>query len=287
MSVGSDDNGDFVVAWAAYDPARAADGSSLTDPRTGATLTDANIYARYLTNEVQQLDLSSVPTTAQSISLQFGQEVQELSFSGTTEPVLPEDIIGQPIIGTVYLRYTDHQGKIDNIPIGFNESWGPETNALNIQAALRSIPDLGQVTVTAIDADNFWISYPGSFYSAIAPTLTKTAGPADQTLLVTSTAALPQSGTFSITLDSEHLLVSVPSTALQAAIGPSDMTLQVASTAGMPLTGTFTVSVAGGVQLPEHMLVSVADATHLTVIARAPTTRRQPPGPPPRRRSPP
>ena len=47
QAVASDDAGDFVVVWTRYD--------SVYDSDLGGTVTDANIYARYFTNEVRRI----------------------------------------------------------------------------------------------------------------------------------------------------------------------------------------------------------------------------------------
>ena len=115
------------------------------------------------------------------------------------------------------------------------------------------------------------LRYPSVPAALASTTLSEPIAASNLLLMVASTASLPQSGTFDVAVDNEHMLVQVASTTLQTAITPASMTLQAASTAGLPATGTFTISVADPTRpnvLPEHMLVSVADATHLTVIAR-------------------
>ncbi len=85
---------DFVVVWTRFDEVIDPDsGQPVIDPVTGRPWTDANIYARYFTDEVQRL---TIPTelTADAVAGQFGyftlkyggNEVQKLTISATYQP---------------------------------------------------------------------------------------------------------------------------------------------------------------------------------------------------------
>ena len=88
-SIATDNNGDQVVAWTVQSDVLDAAGNPIVNPKdpTGASLiTETNIDARYLTNDMQELVTPSTGT----ISLEFGgdqngHEVQQLSINATTQ----------------------------------------------------------------------------------------------------------------------------------------------------------------------------------------------------------
>ncbi|HYW77975.1 MAG TPA: hypothetical protein VE890_00295, partial [Thermoguttaceae bacterium] len=92
QSVAVDNDGDFVVTWTSYDSLYETDpvtGDPVTDPvtgqriplidpDTGLAMTDANIFARYFTDEVQRVTLpetlgeSTLPGGFGTFSLVYG-----------------------------------------------------------------------------------------------------------------------------------------------------------------------------------------------------------------------
>ena len=86
QSIATDDAGDYVIAWVGSNVVlNPATESPWVNPATGSAITDENIYARYFTDEVQNLDLTQaypggaselLGTKTPTISLYFGQEVQ-------------------------------------------------------------------------------------------------------------------------------------------------------------------------------------------------------------------
>ncbi|NLF07499.1 MAG: hypothetical protein GX594_05900, partial [Pirellulaceae bacterium] len=169
-SLAMDKDGDFVVVWSRIDEVVDENGDPVINPATNRPMTDENIYARYLTNEVQQIQLpfeALGPTlTGQfgKFSINFGgNEVQRLSIAATTPNVnSPVDIIS----GTFHLRYIDG-ADVEHItdPIDFSEadfnSKDPATDpAMLIQSALRALGgDLADVVVLGVDSQNFTISF--------------------------------------------------------------------------------------------------------------------------------
>jgi hypothetical protein len=59
-ALAGDNDGDFVVTWTRNDPVvDPITGQAIIDPGTGLPRSDLNIYARYLTDEVQRIFLPS------------------------------------------------------------------------------------------------------------------------------------------------------------------------------------------------------------------------------------
>ena len=164
--IATDNAGDSVIAWVGTDNAlNPATESPFVNPTTGYGIDDQNIYARYLTNEVQNIDLTKafpggasqlLGTKTPTISLYFGQEVQTLSITSSASA----------ISGRFYLSYN---GTMTAEPIYFNSQGrlsGAGSNAMAIQNGLRALgvsisdPALNQVTVAAIDANDFTITFP-------------------------------------------------------------------------------------------------------------------------------
>ncbi|NQT39502.1 MAG: hypothetical protein HQ581_18545, partial [Planctomycetes bacterium] len=187
QSIGVDNDGDFVVVWTRYDDLLDELGNPYIDADTGLILTDANIYARYFTDEVQRITLpenvlvdnDDDPTTVGTISINYGgTELQTVSFSQTTPPAydfaglitgtyaLVFDIDGNGVIGanetTAPIAFTD--------PAGFFAAADPalmDANALAMQDALRAISGvpgneaLAEVVVTPLAAYDYQIEFVG------------------------------------------------------------------------------------------------------------------------------
>ncbi len=128
MATATDDDGDTIVVWAQSDTVVDADGNTVVNPITGGAMTDSNIYARYYTNEVQQISLpEGVLKDIESgkyatLSLGFGgNEVQELAFSMATASGSLSD--WSMISGTFKLNYTAQDGTVYTTEaIQFDES---------------------------------------------------------------------------------------------------------------------------------------------------------------------
>ncbi|MHB8898465.1 MAG: hypothetical protein ACYC6Y_06935, partial [Thermoguttaceae bacterium] len=88
-----DDDGDFVATWTRYDDVLGANGQPVVDPVTGQVMRDANIYARYFTDDVQRISLPD-ELAVDNVDGQYGKfyikyggnEVQKLTVSATHEP---------------------------------------------------------------------------------------------------------------------------------------------------------------------------------------------------------
>ena len=93
-SVAADNDGDFVVTWTRVDPVLDASGAPEIDPATGLPMSDANVYARYMTDEVQRITIPDELVTNNSpgqygtFSLTYGgNEIQQIEFSATYQPL--------------------------------------------------------------------------------------------------------------------------------------------------------------------------------------------------------
>ena len=173
QSLAVDNDGDFVVAWTRYD---AVDN-------TGAP-TDANIYARYFTDEVQRLslptqmaeDTDNDPDTLGTFTLEYNApEIQILSVTAGIQPFTSdnlddandEDEVGT-VKGSFVLGYDltgdgtigDDPGVNETVTVGNFDEETMEDNALAIQNALRSLGgELTGVTVRAINPRDFMIEF--------------------------------------------------------------------------------------------------------------------------------
>ncbi|MGA2796550.1 MAG: hypothetical protein ABSE63_03115, partial [Thermoguttaceae bacterium] len=162
QSVATDNNGDFVVAWTRYD--------QIFDPEAnnglGGYVQDANIYARYYTDEVQRIVL---PVGATKFSLVYGgNSVQKISFS-TVSPIAgaaPTNIQGVfklalDVNGDGYIDPLTEVSK----PINFNETQYTSSDpALNpaylMQQALQSLGGAAEdVQVKALGPRDYEVDF--------------------------------------------------------------------------------------------------------------------------------
>jgi subtilisin-like proprotein convertase family protein/secreted trypsin-like serine protease len=173
QSLAVDNDGDFVVVWTRYD---AVD--------TNGKPTDANIYARYFTDEVQRLtlpaqmaeDTDDVESTVGTFTLAYAApEIQMLSITAGIKPfttddpnsTVDKDEVGR-ITGSFVLGYDlTGDGTIGDDP-GVNETVAirsfaentMEANAAAIQSALRSLGGpLAGVTVSAVNPRDYLIKF--------------------------------------------------------------------------------------------------------------------------------
>ena len=178
QAVASDANGDFVVAWTGYDPLiDPITGLQEIDSLTGLPKTEANIYARYFTDEVQRITLpaSMLNSGAKlpAFSLTYGgNAVQEISFSQTYPAGTATTGPAQGVFSLAYDLNGD--GSIDPVtettkPIQFDEtqynSTDPTLNpATLMQNALQSLGGpLADVTVSAVDSHDYLINFGNAF----------------------------------------------------------------------------------------------------------------------------
>ena len=156
QAVAVDNNGDFVVTWTRFESR-----PDPSNPTPGATVSDANIYARYYTDAVQRITL---PAGTTSFKLQYnGNEVQKLSLSAGATPFgFRDNISGQFDLtlggNTATIGFDEsqfHSGQ-------YNGDFTDITNdpILNIQHALWNMGGaLADATVEAIDTDNYLINF--------------------------------------------------------------------------------------------------------------------------------
>ncbi|MCE5303777.1 MAG: hypothetical protein LLF97_11820 [Planctomycetaceae bacterium] len=168
-AVAADNNGDYVVVWSRNDGVIDSSGVVI-DPDTGVAMTDYNVYARYLTQAVQRVDLGQGTT---SFNLQYnGNAVQQLTLSSGSVTA---------IVGDFDLVYTDTSGLSYSATVtGYDQSRSLSANVAAIQNALNSlytsgVTDLEGVNVIGVDSLNYQICYSdaakASFLSGGQPTL--------------------------------------------------------------------------------------------------------------------
>ncbi len=169
-SVAVDADGDFVIVWTRIDPVLDSVGNPVVDPRTGQIMQDANIYARYFTDEVQRIFLPSEVLVDNALGLARvdlvvnGREVQKLVLSSGYQPYTPRPL-QELISGTIILGYDVNRNGIIEEPFEttsflYNEAISPVTNAQNLQMQLRVLGgDLADVVVKPINAREFLIEF--------------------------------------------------------------------------------------------------------------------------------
>ncbi|MDO5580959.1 MAG: S1 family peptidase [Planctomycetia bacterium] len=167
VDVATNEAGDVVVTWSAadrlIDPSDPFGTTYLTDSK-GNYVEDLNIYARYLTDEVQQITLPDVlaPTNGLTNGGTFEliyapAEVQRLSFYSTTQP---NTSYQAPIAGTIEIGlYVE--GSLYFKSFTFNEYLTPTDNAANLQTVIRSFG--GKYKTAEVSAYNA-LEYNITFY---------------------------------------------------------------------------------------------------------------------------
>jgi hypothetical protein len=236
-SVATDNNGDFVVVWSQNDGVFDANGNPIMDS-TGQAMSDDNVYARYYTEAMQRID---VPAGVTSFQIHYGgDEVQKLTISAAKEPYQSVTSNDNTIAGTFTLTF----GGYTTEAISFSET--PDLtqnvttssslnslnnaqlaqNASNIQQALRdlgssaNIAALQDITVQAVDADDYLIDFGGKsngvaqpLFSANIPTTSLAAAvtASASTITVADASQFPVTGStftpFVIQVDNEQMLV--------------------------------------------------------------------------------
>ncbi|MEE8452225.1 MAG: hypothetical protein V3R99_09930, partial [Thermoguttaceae bacterium] len=204
QSLAVDHDGDFVVTWTHYEDVYERDPNTgeivfdlqtglpipVIDPDTGGPMTDANIYARYFTDEVQRLNLpaetaeDNTPAGMGGFTLHYGgNETQQISITATHKPAFdPLDpfFFGsvsflnyqEPIAGTFTLGFDlDGNGLIggnETTTIVFDEmpAFGEtgvehlESTATTMQTGLQGLGGaLADVTVEALNPHEYVIQF--------------------------------------------------------------------------------------------------------------------------------
>ncbi len=180
-SVAADDDGDFVVTWTRYDPVLDSNGQVVIDPDTDAPMTDANIYARYFTDEVQRLTIpeeivtNNAPGQYGTFSLIYGgSEVQKIDFSATHEP---NTFWQQSITASVTYGFDrDGNGFVspsETVTISYNEHDTMALNSSKIEAGLQGIGGaLSDVVVSPVSPKEFLVKFGDQVYGEDQPKLT-------------------------------------------------------------------------------------------------------------------
>ncbi|MDO4586169.1 MAG: trypsin-like serine protease [Planctomycetia bacterium] len=133
---------------------------------------DLNIYARYLTDEVQVITLPTTNVGGKFYMLYGANEVQRLSFFAATEQYTDSDYYiddegnivlsqGEKISGTVDLQlYSLQNGEYISFTYQYDQNLLPEENAANLQKAIRRVdPEFADFEVTAYSDTEFDITY--------------------------------------------------------------------------------------------------------------------------------
>ena len=176
QSMAMDDDGDFVVTWARYDEVLDENGNYITDPTTGEIIRDANIYARYFTDEVQRISIPD-ELTENNVDGQYGSfyikyggnEIQQISISATYEPVYSNSSgyyygYQSNIAGGITLGFdvngSGDIGSNETATIFFNELNPVATTAQELQTALQGLGGaLADVTVEPVSPTEFEIHF--------------------------------------------------------------------------------------------------------------------------------
>ena len=254
MHMAEDSKGDFVVVWSANDTYANTNGGY--GGTNGGTVTASNIYAEYLTDEVQrivlpQAVLSSTPGKYGSVSITYGGDtVQELTISPTTSSNFDPQI-GVPknaadtISGTFELAYTASGGTTCiSAPIQFNEDSFTDRNWASTLAA--PVTTTTATTLTIADAN---LAIDGSYVIQVGT----------ERMLVTKTAA----GTLTVTRGYDNTTATTHSLADPVTIVSNDTLIQEALRA---LATTYAGSLsATEVAALSAVTVTAIDSQHYTL----------------------
>ena len=158
-----DDDGDFVVTWTRYD--------EVIDPSTGDPIIDANIYARYFTDDVQRISLPDELTVNNdddqygSFTVKYGgNEVQKINISATHEPYQNGGWNQDNIAGGIVLGFdVNGNGVIgpgESATVFYDETDKLADTALQIQDTLQGLGGaLADVTVKPVSPTEYEIHF--------------------------------------------------------------------------------------------------------------------------------
>ena len=182
VAVDSNEAGDVVVAWTAADRLAnpdyvAGDPTSspyLTD-QNGAYVEDLNVYARYLTDEVQIITIpeelvpgakTSDGTTVQAGSFELiynAYETQRFSIFNSSFTQSDPDVYTTSNSQSVFYLGLYAEGELTWVLYRYDSSLLPGDNAANLQNVIRAIPgqEYANVEVTAYSETDFDITFFG------------------------------------------------------------------------------------------------------------------------------
>jgi len=166
QAMAADNDGDFVVVWTRYDV--------MLDPVTGQPLldangnprTEANIYARYFTDEVQRITLpagvldNQDPGSFARLSLVYGSPgIQKITISSSYEPMT---FFQQNVQGAIVIGYLPPgSGGVPQTQTWFYDETQPlDSLAATLQAQIQNFGGLlADATVQALNPHEFLINY--------------------------------------------------------------------------------------------------------------------------------
>ena len=182
VAVDSNKSGDVVVAWTAadrlanpdYDESDENSSVYLRD-ESGNYVEDLNVYARYLTDEVQIITIPDecVPgaklsdgTTVQSGSFQLlynAYETQRLSIFNSIFTHSDADVYNTDSSESVYYLGLYAEGELTWVLYRYDSNLLPGDNAENLQNVIRAIPgnEYKDVVVNAYSETDFDITFFG------------------------------------------------------------------------------------------------------------------------------
>lgn len=166
QAMAADNDGDFVVVWTRYDTVLdPITGQPLLDAN-GNALTEANIYARYFTDEVQRITLpagvlaNQDPGALARLSLVYGSPgAQKITISAAYEPAA---FFQQNIQGVIVLGYLPPgSGGVPQTQTWFyDETQSLDSLAATLQAQIQNFGGLlADATVVALNPHEFVINY--------------------------------------------------------------------------------------------------------------------------------
>ena len=134
-SIASDNAGDFVVTWTRQDSIVDANGNPITDPSTGLPETVSDVWARYFTQNVQQITLPA--GTAKFSLTDNDQTIDEISVTTGTAPAGATGTGGIEETGGSEVGYTSNP--IEGTFNLFYNATGDDTIGQQDTAALPAI----------------------------------------------------------------------------------------------------------------------------------------------------
>ncbi|MGL6226179.1 MAG: hypothetical protein ACRC10_06085 [Thermoguttaceae bacterium] len=222
QSTGGSNNGDVVMTWTVEEPVWIRDwsGTVQSNPnygqpiplatggeygitgdyqpyrnaQTGEIIWESNIYARYLTNEVQRItlpasfnDMVAGGSRYNNFTLQYGTTIQKLNFTTSNAPEYAAWDTGYtnnvPIKSTAAMSFSFPANGLNVAPVTgyftYNETLGADVNAKLLQIAIRGMGNYtSDVIVTATSAREFHIEFPNAYWKEnIAPEIVINSAP--------------------------------------------------------------------------------------------------------------
>ncbi len=183
IAVDSNNSGDMIVAWTGADRLANPDYDA-TDPESspylldenGEYVEDLNVYARYLTNEVQIVTIPQelVPgstladgTTVQSGTFELVYNAYETQRFSIYKSIFAqgdeEDAYPTTNSLTCFNLGFYAEGELTWILFKYDSALLPSDNAANLESAIRAIPggEYANATVTAVSETDFDITFYG------------------------------------------------------------------------------------------------------------------------------